>query len=103
MRMLMKVSVPVEAGNATIKDGSLVRNLQSILADLEPEAAYFTADNGVRTGFIVVNIDDPSQLPAVAEPFFLAFNARVEFIPAMTAEDLGKAGPAIEDAVKKYG
>ena len=80
-----------------------MRNMESIMEDLKPEAAYFVEDDGRRTGYIVVNIDDPSQIPAVVEPFFLGFNAEVEIHPAMTTEDLGKAGPAIESAVKKYG
>jgi hypothetical protein len=103
MRILLKVSIPVEIGNAKIKDGSLAKTMQSILEEQKPEAAYFVEDNGTRTGFIVVNIDDASQIPAIAEPWFLAFNAGVELRPAMVAEDLMKAGPAIEQAVKKYG
>ena len=103
MRFLLKVSVPVEAGNAAIKDGSLPKNIQSILAEQKPEAAYFYEENGKRTALVVVNLKDPSEIPAVAEPWFLAFNASVEFHPAMNADDLMKAGPAIEKAVKKYG
>jgi hypothetical protein len=49
MRILLKASIPVETGNATIKDGSLPQKLQSILADLKPEAAYFVAEKGQRT------------------------------------------------------
>ena len=52
---------------------------------------------------ICVNLQDASQIPAIAEPWFLAFDASVEFPAAMTLEDLKKAGPAIEDAIKKYG
>ncbi len=43
-----------------------------------------------------------SEIPAVAEPWFLAFNAQVEFHPAMNLEDLKNATPGIENAVKKY-
>jgi hypothetical protein len=46
VRCLLKVSIPVETGNATISDGSLGKTIESILADLKPEAAYFAADNG---------------------------------------------------------
>ena len=103
MRFLIKVSIPIEKGNATIKDGSLPKIIQSILEEQKPEAAYFGPDNGTRTGFIFVDAQDPSQLAAIAEPWFLAFDARVEFLPMMNAEDLMKAGPAIESAVSKYG
>ena len=34
---------------------------------------------------------------------FLAFNAHIEFHPAMTPDDLAKAGPAIERAVERFG
>ena len=69
----------------------------------KPEAAYFTAEGGTRGATIVVNIDDASEIPALAEPWFLAFNAKVEVLPAMILEDLEKGGPGIENAVKKYG
>ena len=47
---------------------------------------------GIRTTSLVVNIDQASQMPAIAEPWFLQFNAEVEFHPVMLGEDLGKAG-----------
>jgi hypothetical protein len=102
MRCLLKVSLPVETGNAAIVDGSLPKTIESILGDLKPEAAYFAEDRGRRTGFIVFDLKDPSQIPGVAEPWFLAFNAEVEFHPAMNLEDLKKAAPGIERAVKNF-
>jgi hypothetical protein len=102
MRCLLKVSIPVETGNATISDGSLGKTIESILADLKPEAAYFAADNGKRTGFIFFDLKDASQIPAVAEPWFLAFDAHIKFHPAMNLDDLKKATPGIEKAVKNY-
>ena len=101
MRFLMKVTLPIETAKA--KDGTLGSTIQAILAEQHPEAAYFMADQGERTGILIVNMDDTSQLPALAEPWFLAFNAGVELHPVMVAEDLGKAGPSIEQAVKAYG
>lgn len=102
MRCLLKVSIPVEAGNVTISDGSLPKTVETIINELKPEAAYFAEENGKRTGFVFFDLKDPSLIPAVAEPWFLAFNAQVEFHPAMNLEDLKKATPGIEKAVKNY-
>jgi hypothetical protein len=102
MRFLLKVNIPVEAGNAAAKAGKLGATIQSILADLKPEAVYFTDNDGQRAGFIFLEMKDASQIPAIAEPWFLAFNATVEIHPVMIPEDLAKAADAIASAVKKY-
>jgi hypothetical protein len=102
MRFLVKVNIPVESGNAAAKAGKLGAIIQSILADLKPEAVYFTDDNGQRTAFLFVDMQDASQIPAIAEPWFLSFNASIEFHPVMVPDDLAKAGSAIEKAVQKY-
>ena len=103
MRMLLKVSLPVEASNEVFKSGTFPKTMEAILAEQKPEAAYFFANEGKRGGFLVVNMKDTSEIPAFAEPWFLAFNAHVEFHPVMTVEDLARATPAIEQAVRKYG
>ena len=103
MKYIMKVTMPNEPGNLRIKDPQFGKKMQEILADVKAEAAYFATICGSRGCYLVVNIDDASQMPAKAEPFFLWMNADVEFIPVMTPEDLGKAGPALEAAVKKWG
>jgi hypothetical protein len=101
MRFLLRISFPVEAGNAVArKDG--FRSVQEILDKQKPEAAYFLAMDGMRTGLLIVNMDDASQIPEFSEPWFLAFNAEVYWTPVMVPADLGKAGPAIADAVKNY-
>ena len=92
MRFMLKVNIPVEAGNAAAKAGSLGTKIQSILTDLKPEAAYFTDDHGQRTGFLILDMQDASQIPSIAEPWFLAFNASIEFHPVMVPADLAKAG-----------
>jgi hypothetical protein len=102
MRILLKVNIPVEAGNAAVKAGKLGSTIQSILSDLKPEAAYFTDEHGQRTGFIFLDLADASQIPAIAEPWFLAFDAAVEIHPVMVPTDLAKAAAAIDAAVKKY-
>lgn len=103
MRVMMKCTMPTEPGNAVIRNGTLGPKIQSILADLKPEAAYFVADQGQRTAILFFDLKDSSDLPGVAEPWFLAFNGTVEVTPAMNLDDLKKAGPGIERAVKNHG
>ncbi len=102
MRFLLKVSIPTQSGNEHVIDGSLGRTIESILNEIHPEAAYFAEEQGCRTGFIFCNIKDESEIPAIAEPWFLAFNARVEMHPAMILADLKKGAPGFEKAVANY-
>src|SRR5262252_592775 len=88
MRMLLRVSIPVDTGNAAARAGTLGSTVERILADLKPEAAYFFADdNGQRAGSIVFDMKDSSEIPGIAEPWFLAFNAKVSFRPIMSPQD----------------
>lgn len=101
--MLMKVNIPVEAGNKAAREGTLGKTMQQILQAIRPEASYFVAENGQRCGYLIVNLENASKIPALAEPWFLAFNASVELNPVMTPEDLQKASADIESCAKIYG
>jgi len=99
MRMMLKVTVPVEAGNKAIKDGTLPKTLQATMQQLKPEAAYFFAENGVRTALYFFNLQDVSQIPVIAEPLFMGMNAALTMIPVMNAEDLQKG---LTEAAKNF-
>jgi hypothetical protein len=102
--MLLRVSIPVETGNAAAKAGTLGATIERILADLKPEAAYFFADDdGRRSGSVVFDMTDTAQIPAIAEPWFLALNAKVSLQPVMNPQDLAAAGPSIAAAAQQYG
>jgi hypothetical protein len=103
MRMMMRVSLPVETANTAARKGELGKTIQGILEIMKPEAAYFADDDGKRTGFIFFDMKDSSELPAVAEPWFLAFNASLTVRPAMNLQDLANARPGIERAVEAFG
>lgn len=90
--MLMKVTMPPQQFNDAVRDGTVGQKLQKILETLKPKAVYFTAENGCRGCTLAVDIENPSKIPFYAEPFFLYFDADVEFYPYMTPEDLAHSG-----------
>ena len=92
MRVLLDVKIPHDAFNAAVRDGSAGDKLKRILEATKPEAVCFTERGGQRGAIMVVNLDDPSKIPTFAEPWFLTFNADVQFHVAMTPEDLTRAG-----------
>jgi len=103
MRMMLQVVLPVESTNAAIRSGEFVPFMQKVLGELKPEAAFFTETDGTRSGYIFFDMKDSAQLPAIAEPWFLAFGATITVKPAMSQQDLGgAAGAHIEAAIKAY-
>ena len=94
MRMLMHLDLPVEKFNAAVRDGTVGAKIQSIFEDAHPEAVYFSERDGRRGGVVVIDVTSPSDIPRFAEPWFLHFDARVEFRICMTPDDLEKAGLA---------
>ena len=92
MRMLMQVKIPHAEFNRAVRDGSAGGKLKQILEETKPEAVYFTERDGQRGALMIVDLAEPSQVPRFAEPWFLTFNADVEFHVVMSPDDLGRAG-----------
>ena len=92
MRMLLTVGIPHEPFNTAVRNGTAGATLARILEAMKPEAAYFTEENGHRQGVFVVEVERPSQVPSLAEPWFLSFNGDCKFRIVMSPEDLAEAG-----------
>ena len=90
MRTMMKVSIPVEAGNRGIKDGAIEHTIGGLMERLHPEAAYFYPENGNRSCLMVFDLKNPSDIPSIVETLFTQLNAAVDLIPVMNADDLKK-------------
>jgi hypothetical protein len=104
VRVLLTFSIDPEKGDQLIKEGRIGETMESILEELQPEAAYFTDVEGTRGGFLVVDMEDASQMPAMTEPLLLGVGATVHMQPVMTPEDLrGAAGEALQQMAQKYG
>ncbi len=95
MRFMLIVHMSTETANVAVREGRVGPLLQRVMEQLQPEAAYFGPGEGSRTAYLVVNIDDVSQIPAISEPFFQELGARIDFVPVMTPEDLAKGLAAL--------
>jgi hypothetical protein len=100
MRFVMHVSFPVEKFNQAVFDGTVGQKIGGILEELKPEAVYFCSTDGKRGAFLIIDMEKTSEMARFAEPWFLTFNANVEFLPTMTPEDLQVSG--LEGMAKKW-
>jgi len=96
----LHAKIPHKEFNAAVRDGSAEKKMKQILEETKAEAVYFTEYDGERGAILIININDPSEVPKFAEPWFLSFNADVQFHIAMTPEELGRAG--LEKLGKKW-
>jgi len=92
MRMLLDVTFPHEPFNSLVRKGVVGKKIEEVLDAIKPEVVYFTEQDGQRGAVMIVNLADPSKLPALAEPLFLTFNADMRLRVAMTPDDLKKSG-----------
>ena len=92
MKMLLMVECPNEPFNTLVRAGKVGEVVERILESIKPEAAYFTEQDGKRGAVLLIDVQEPSDVPTFAEPFFLNFNATCKFRIVMSPQDLQKAG-----------
>jgi hypothetical protein len=87
--MMLKAVVDTEAGNESLRNGTMAKLIEQTMQQLHPEAAYFlTSDDGHRSCVMVFDLDDPARIPSVSEPFYQGGAERVTLVPCMNLEDL---------------
>ena len=91
MRMLVNVTYPIEPFNTMVKNGTAGEIIGRVIDDIKPESIYFTELDGNRGAVMVVDVPNASDIPSIAEPWFLNFEAICEFRIAMTPDDLMKS------------
>ena len=99
MRMLLRFQMDVQAGNEAIRNGSFGEMLGQVMERFKPEAAYFTAMDGKRTGLIFFDLQDPSEIPVIAEPLFMGVGASIDLLPVMTPDEVQKG---VAEAAKAF-
>ena len=102
MRNMVKFWIPVSEGNELVQTGKIGQVFQSLMDDFKPEAAYFFADEGVRSGFMILNVGEQSEFIRIAESFWFGLRAEITVTPVMSGEDLKKGLTGIEDLLKRY-
>ena len=100
MRVMLTISLPPEPFNTLAREGTVGQKIGMILQETKPESFYFTGNRYGRGAIAVFDVHDSSDIPRLVEPWFLTFNAEVVYGPAMTPEELWKAG--VEEIVKKW-
>ncbi|MFF4267663.1 hypothetical protein ACFY7Y_38745 [Streptomyces virginiae] len=90
MRVMLRAHMDTAATNEGIKTGALPLAITTLMERVEPEAAYFGLHEGVRSCWMVFDLQDSAQMPPLMEDLFLQFNAEVEVAPVMNAEELAR-------------
>ncbi|MCX5378227.1 DUF3303 family protein [Streptomyces sp. NBC_00091] len=98
MRVMLRAHMDTAATNEGIMTGGLPQAVKKLIDKVKPEAAYFGLHEGVRSCWIVFDLQDSAQMPALTWDLFHDFNAEIEVGPVMTAEDLGKALGALKSS-----
>ncbi|WPX17930.1 hypothetical protein RHM58_29755 [Pseudomonas sp. 10S4] len=70
MKMLLTVEFPHEPFNTLVRAGKVGEIIGRVLDSIKPETAYFTEQDGMRGGIFLIDMQDASEIPRFAEPFF---------------------------------
>ena|ERR1035437_3930033 len=100
MKLLFTITIPVEPFNTLARSGAAGPKMGAILEATKPESIYFTGSGSGRGAVVVYDVADGSQIPSLAEPWFLSFNAQIEYSVAITPQELMSSG--LEELVKKW-
>jgi hypothetical protein len=102
MRFLVKATIPLEAGNDLVRDPEMASRMKAVMEDIKPESVYFTIGDGQRAMYLIVNMEDASDMVRIAEPLWLAFEADVDAVPVMTQEDVLRGTTRFQEMLEKY-
>ena len=76
MRMMMKASFPIDAGNKGVTDGTLPETVMKFVETMKPEASYFIAEGGQRTAILVLERAPGNLAPLPRAVFSIIKRAR---------------------------
>jgi hypothetical protein len=68
VRTMVKFIIPTQESNPPVEDGSIGQKMGTVLDKPQPEAAYFCRVDGKRGGFILVDLEEESEVVTKLEP-----------------------------------
>jgi hypothetical protein len=80
--------MPTESGNKLLQDPNFPKKLEGVLNQIKPEAVYFTAIEGERGIYMIVNVPSADMIATIAEPLWMTFNCKLDLQPLMELKDL---------------
>jgi hypothetical protein len=93
MRLLMKIAIPTVAENAVAGYPKFNEELRALFLALGAKATYSNTLDGRRCDYVLVDLDDVTQIPEVAEPVFRFLKVKPEFLPEVTPKSYyGRVG-----------
>lgn len=90
MKIMMRVTIPVEKGNQAEADGSLSQIIQDLVEEVKPEAAYFFMEDGERAALLVFEETDAARLTKLNEPLMAKLEASIDHKPVLSLDELIK-------------
>jgi hypothetical protein len=100
--MLLKVTIDTEKGNQAFRDGTLTKVVRWAREELKPQAAFFSPTDGKRAAYFLFDMQDPSSIPSIVEPFFEVLGAQIELTPAMDFDDVQAGVERAGETMKNF-
>jgi len=100
MKVLFTITFPVARFNELARQGTAGQKIGAVVEATKPESIYFTGNRSGRGAVAVYDCADGSQVPAIAEPWFLTFDAHIEYSVAISGQEMQKAN--LGDVIKRW-
>src|SRR4051812_16351756 len=96
MRFLMRIRMPSAGENPELAALGFQEKMRALLLKVNALSANCSVTDGQRVDHIIVDVEDPAQLPAIAEPFFRWLKVVPEFLHELTPEQAQDIKPRAE-------
>jgi len=93
--------MPTEAENPEIANPAFNEKMRALLLQVNARSATFGAVEGRRVDHVVVDVENPEELPKIAEPFFRWLKVTPEFLHELDPQEAGLVRPRAEEVMRQ--